>query len=208
MIYKRRSRRCSPVWTAPGAGTVANGGLGGRCRVSRSTAGSMLMSASFTDLREVSSARISCDDTRLAVHRPEPAHLQKTGDALGIPAVRLDGHRLQRGLHPPGLHQHGLEAGVGQPLVQPMKHPNPSATIYSRAVDKRSGPASPGRIVGPTNSTVAPHPRDRRHEHHYYGRSRIVSRARSHLSTGHAIASPSPSDQSPAPDGLTRRSER
>ena len=58
---------------------------------------------------------------RLAVHRPEPAHLQKPGDAFGVPAIRLDRHRLQRRLHLACLHQHGLEAGVGQPLVQPLR---------------------------------------------------------------------------------------
>ena len=58
---------------------------------------------------------------RLAVHRPEPAHLQKPRNALGVTAIRLDRHRLQRRLHLPGLHQHGLEAGVRQPLVQPLR---------------------------------------------------------------------------------------
>ena len=57
---------------------------------------------------------------RFAVHRTEPAHLQQPRNTFRIPAVRLDRHRLQRGLHLPGLHQHGLEAGVGQPLVQPV----------------------------------------------------------------------------------------
>ena len=46
---------------------------------------------------------------RLAVHRPEPAHPQQSRDAFGIPAVRLDRHRLQRRLHLPRLHQHCLE---------------------------------------------------------------------------------------------------
>ena len=58
---------------------------------------------------------------RFAVRRPEPAHLQKPCDAFGIPAVRLDRHGLQRGLHLPGLHQHGLETGVAQSIMQPMR---------------------------------------------------------------------------------------
>ena len=36
---------------------------------------------------------------RLAVHRPEPAHLKKPRDSFRITTIRLDRHRLQRTLN-------------------------------------------------------------------------------------------------------------
>ena len=56
---------------------------------------------------------------RLAVDRPEPAHAEELGDAARVAPVRLDHHRRQRRPHVAGFQQHDLEAGLGEPAVQP-----------------------------------------------------------------------------------------
>ena len=64
---------------------------------------------------------ISPRTTGLVAALRDRAHLQKPCDAFGIPAIRLDRHRLQRRLHLPRLHQHSLEAGLAQSFVQPLR---------------------------------------------------------------------------------------
>ena len=53
--------------------------------------------------------------------RPEPAHAQQPRNALGIPAIGLDRHGLQNGLHLAGLHQDKLEARFAQAAVEPLR---------------------------------------------------------------------------------------